>query len=232
MKTTLVTAFVPLSDYKVKSLDEYLIFAKPLLDLKMNKIIFTTGEIINKLKKKSDPYTFWVEIADELLVVPDNLLNLPQNRNPNKDTLDYLLLQNTKPIFLKRAIELDTYNSDSFIWIDFGISHILNDANILEKLNRSYSFNDKIIAAGIWQAPINIDIKNEVCWVFAGGIIGGKSPVILDFYNECMRQFDKNIESNFITWEVNVWYQVYLNRPDLFKLYQSDHNESMILNFP
>ena len=47
--------------------------------------------------------------------------------NPNKDNLQYLFVQCHKTEWIKHAIDVNYFNSDQFIWIDFGIYHIFNN---------------------------------------------------------------------------------------------------------
>jgi hypothetical protein len=233
MKTTLVSSFIPIQDYKLKTIEDFILSAKPLIELNFNKIIFTTRSMIELINPAFDSNTFWIEVSDEDFILNvDPAISLPRNRNTDKDTLNYLLMQNSKPKFLKIASDLNPYSSDSFIWVDFGISHILKDGGTIKNLVREYNFEDKLVAAGIWSPPINIDIANDVCWVFAGGIIGGRTKIINQFYNDCLTQLRENILSGFITWEVNLWYQLYLNKSDFFNLYRANHDDSMILNIP
>lgn len=34
-----------------------------------------------------------------------------------------------------------------------------------------------------------------------------------------------------LTWEVNIWFYIYKNNPDLFDWYYGDHNITMLKNF-
>jgi hypothetical protein len=31
-----------------------------------------------------------------------------------------------------------------------------------------------------------------------------------------------------LVWEVNIWYMIFVDKPDLFDYYKSDHNASML----
>jgi hypothetical protein len=51
-------------------------------------------------------------------------IELPNTRNPNKDTKEYLLLMNTKTEYMVRAIESNLFDSTHFAWVDFNIFYI------------------------------------------------------------------------------------------------------------
>jgi hypothetical protein len=38
-------------------------------------------------------------------------------------------------------------------------------------------------------------------------------------------------EKNTIMWEVNIWYLIYLEHPELFDTYISNHNKTMLIEY-
>ena len=38
-------------------------------------------------------------------------------------------------------------------------------------------------------------------------------------------------EKNSFVWEVNIWYLIYLEYPELFDVYRCDHNVTMLANY-
>jgi len=114
--------------------------------------------------------------------------------NPNKDNLEYLFVQCHKTEWIKLAIDNNYYNSDQFIWLDFGIYHIFN--NNIDLFNKSiYSLLDKnynlIRIASIWNPDLiyNTNIHQSICWYFAGGVFGGSKTLLLKFADIMKNKF-------------------------------------------
>ena len=66
---------------------------------------------------------------------------LPTNRNNEKDTLNYMILQNAKSEFVYKTLISNPFNTDYFAWIDFSICHILTDTEIILKQLYNYSIS-------------------------------------------------------------------------------------------
>ena len=161
-------------------------------------------------------------------------LILPEIRNISKDTSEYMLLMSNKTFFTKLAIESNPFNTDQFLWVDIGIFHMFDNLEKTKPLFKSdYRFElGKVRAPGIWkyEYSTNFDLFQQVNWLFAGSIFGGYSEDLLEFHEACFNQFDENLSLSKITWEVNLWAQVYAKNPEKFELYSSDHNSSIIAN--
>jgi hypothetical protein len=157
---------------------------------------------------------------------------LPSQRNPEKDTKEFLALMNTKAEFVKKASELS--DDDSFIWIDFGILKIIN--NVERFINKLKLINekkyDKITIPGCWGfgAPFSLDSVN---WRFCGGFFVTPRKYVDTFYNHC-----KNVLTDFCTmpqyklsWETNIWYIIeFCAAKDIIDWYFADHDDSIALN--
>ena len=68
---------------------------------------------------------------DELYINKLSLpLKLPEYRNIEKDTEDYLKLMNNKIFFVEEASKVNIFNTEVFAWIDFRIfEHQMNTLN-------------------------------------------------------------------------------------------------------
>jgi hypothetical protein len=160
---------------------------------------------------------------------------------PEKDTIEYMMVQCHKTEWVKQAIEINPFHTNQFIWIDFGIYHIFhNDYDLfkisLYHLNHSYYMNNKVrIACGIlsdYYFTKKVNIVPDILWCFLGGIFGGESSVLLKFADIMKNQCIHLIENNqLLLWEVNIWYSIYFEYPELFDTYIADHDYSMILNY-
>ena len=232
--TTLVSAYLPIEGYNTKSIDDFIKYAEPFLRLPIPKVIFIDERFYEILKMVDATYTKYVPITKEDLLLHHKFANasLPNHRNLKKDVNDYFLVINSKPKFLKMASAIDPFETQQFLWVDFGISHVLSNTNVLNSLVRNYDFGNNLTIAGIWNHDVDIDIKNNVCWVFAGGVFGGTKSAVNKFYGACVSQLLDNSSKDFLTWEVNVWYQIYKRNKELFNVYYGSHDDTIITNIP
>lgn len=156
-------------------------------------------------------------------VSPDSTLPTVRNK---VDSLEYMLIQNTKLEWLARAIEHNPYQTDWFAWIDFGITHVFS--NPYWTLQRLQTLRPPespgLRTAGIWKSPTR-DVWTAVCWRFAGGFLMGHK----DALRNLVERFQSLVlrEQPKFTWEVNLWALLETEGVD-FGWFPSDHNDSII----
>jgi hypothetical protein len=238
---TIVSAFIPNANSN-RSTSTYLELAGPLVSNNNPKIIFIDPSLTTALNKL--PNTTIIPFKKSELfysdLVSETTTELPTSRNPNKDTLDYLVTMNNKTEWVRKAIQLNPYKTSQFMWIDFGIQHIFSSAQSLTKaLNTatSKSYNDKVRIAGIW--PLNKQHFNSTKttsfntpqWYLAGGVFGGNHTQLIQFADKAKQATFYQLNNNRLTWEVNIWSQVCHETPELFNIYKSDHNESILTGY-
>lgn len=134
---------------------------------------------------------------------------LPNSRNVQKDTKEFLGFLNTKIEFISRASEISDDNT--FIWMDMGIlNNIKNKEQFISKLKildkKQYN---KIIIPGFFDigCPFTVD---EINCRFNGSFFIMPRKYIKIFYGH-----SKNVLTDFCTmsqyklcWETNIWYIV------------------------
>ena len=178
--TTIVSAFISNVNFREdRNLETYYNLGKLLLKSTTTKIIFL-DELMYNIIKDTDynkDNTHIIKFNKEEMYLYnyiDKLTNFQLNTdNPLKDTIEYMLTMCYKTNWIKLAIDINTFNSKNFIWIDFGIKHICNcsDDEFIDKLNMLYKKKyDKIRIGNIWNLTTNynVDILRNVCWYFAG----------------------------------------------------------------
>jgi hypothetical protein len=236
---TIVSAFISSINQRTdRSTKDYINFGKELLQLETQKIIFVESKFLELVKSLSHKNTIIVPIEYEEIQFYDELkeskIELPFYRNLEKDTKEYMTLMTNKTYFCQKAIDINPQKDGKYVWIDFGISHILkNDFRLSNLVKNDYDFQSgKIRIAGIWNKEMAEQINNleQINWFFAGGIFGGYAEDLLKFHHLVEKQFRENLKKNKIIWEVNLWYQIYQKNPELFEVYSSNHNESLIQN--
>ena len=238
---TIVSAFV--SNINLyRNLDKYIDYGTKLLQNNLQKIIFIEKNIYDSYfsnQNFNNTHFIFFEKKDIYLYnFINDITNFSINTdNPSKDNLEYFFVQCNKTEWVKQAIEINYFNTEQFIWLDFGIFHVFN--NNLEKFNNSlYALNNKIYErvriSTIWNLDYlyNINIHKNICWYFAGGIFGGSKNFLLKFAeimkNKCISYIQ---EHKNLVWEVNIWYLIYNENKELFDTYHSDHNSSLIQNY-
>ena len=141
---TFVTALYKLDERIYCTLEMYLNYFKPLADTGIHIHLFLQpklyDEYIGNIGERSNIYITQLEFED--LPIYKQLcgveLDLPANRNIEKDTREFMILMNSKVEFVKRAIDQNIFNSTHFAWIDFGISKIIKKEDTLLKLKDIY----------------------------------------------------------------------------------------------
>lgn len=170
--------------------------------------------------------------------------------NPNKDTLDYMMVQCQKSEWMAIAAHLSKhlYSTDTqqkeYVWIDFGAFHMFHGKidvfqtelyKMRSRINRrllnnsnNLQNNSRMTFARCWD-PNRIyygDIYKDVNWLFAGSVFGGNAETIQRFALKMREKcFQILRERNTLMWEINIWVLLYRESEDMFALYPSDHSE-------
>ena len=240
---TIVSAFMANINYRAdRNYDKYFLLAKQLLSVPVNKVVFIDKTIFASFQDFSNQYTTLIPFEKEsnyLYEYKDKLENFNLNtENPSKDTIEYMFTMAYKTEFVRKAIELNNYNSKQFIWLDIGIKHMMNisQEEFTQKVTRlqylEYPHNVRI--AAIWNPDhgYNLDIYKDICWCFAGSIFGGNIPSLIQFADltkkECL---DIIKERKSLMWEINVWKLIYNQDRWKFLFYTCSHDTSILDNY-
>lgn len=240
--TTIVSAFIANANQRQdRNIDDYIEYGKKLIATDANKIIFIDETILElKLNFETTRNTVIVPVKktdNYLYAYKEKITNFHLNTTfPEKDTLEYMFTMCHKTEYIRKAIELNPFQSEQFIWVDFGINHIFNNDgemfnNIISRLN-SKKF-DNIRIGSIWSPHFKcMNIYKNIAWYFAGGVFGGDTDALIKFADLTKAQCIKTIEENqTLMWEVNIWFLVFLENRKLFSLYSCDHNPSILDNY-
>ena len=161
----------------------------------------------------------------------------PITDNPRKDTREYMSIQCHKTEWVRMAIEMDPFHTEQFIWVDFGIFHIMDseDKFRLSLQNMTNILVDGVRIASCWDLSKHSNesaLMQKIHWYFAGGIFGGDKANLLSFaalMKIAVNQIITNKKS--ITWEVNIWYMLYKKHPTLFLPYSASHDYTILDNY-
>ncbi|MHB1952783.1 MAG: hypothetical protein ACYCOU_03455 [Sulfobacillus sp.] len=150
---------------------------------------------------------------------------LPKVRTPQKDTLEYLALMNSKVEFVRRAAELT--DSEYLCWIDAAFAKLMSDPDrALKFLERFRPKVDRVLLPGCWgRMPVSTE---AVCWRFAGTFFVVPRQRARAFEEICLPTFeDMSHGRRPSVWEVNVWAEVENKFPEMFQWYAGDHNDKL-----
>lgn len=228
-------------------LEDYISSGQQLIDIPIKKVLFIDAEIVSKFIGNSYTHIIPITLNDFPLFVKYYALCASGrirvlSPNATKDTALFHILQISKTEFVKRAIELNHFNTDIFAWIDFGIRKIYkSDDEMLECLsniqsNISHVPLDSILIPGCWQFN-GLDNSEfiRILWYFCGGFFIGYKDNLLRFAFRVLEDVIYLIEhEEKITFEVNIWFRIWryiIKNPgyDKFniKQYMADHNASL-----
>lgn len=152
--------------------------------------------------------------------------SLPAVRNHEKDTFEYLVIQNSKPEWIFKASQLNPFNTDYFVWVDFGLSHVIKNKdnfNILKTLKLSHN-----ICLSAITNTIHPFLLDRICWRYAGGVFYVSKSGAQIFYETCKAVLQR-IHPR-LTWEVNIWALIETSKLLKFNFYYADHNDTLLTN--
>ncbi len=241
MTTTFVSALLTnINGYR--SIEKYVEYGKKLIALPINKVIFIERAVHEEhFSDFTDANTTFIFIEKKDLYLyqyVDQITDFcPNTDSPQKDTLEYMFVQCNKTEWIREAIDRNPYLSSHFVWIDFGIWHMIRDDQVFTDSCMKIAREGPLgpfgvrIACGNPQTDFN-DLHKRISWFFLGSIFGGDRDSLLKFANSVKNKCIEIIkEHKTIMWEINVWQMVYADDPSLFLCYGANHDASILQNW-
>ncbi len=103
------------------------------------------------------------------------------------------------------------------------------------KLGSNFDFSKvRLGSLMLWDPKIvySYNIYKDIVWYFTGGIFGGNKESLIKFADLVKEKcIETIVNQKTIMWEVNIWYLVYKDHPELFSYYKCDHDDSLIENY-
>jgi hypothetical protein len=242
---TLVTAFITkINNIDFRSYEKYIELGKKLLKQAIPTICFLEKDIFTEYFEPEltlyplTPFRLFERKEIYLYDYEPQLTDFHvKTDNVSKDTPGYMFIQCHKTEWVKEAIQENPYNTTNFVWIDFGIFHMIKDevsfALALKNLSRK-TYDRVRVASCVDPNTISYDknIYREISWYFAGSIFGGNKESLVEFAKLMKATCIQLIETKqHIMWEVNIWYLIFQKFKTLFDPYQADHNLSILDNY-
>jgi len=251
MSATIVSAFVS-NVNSFRNVEQYIDYGRRLLKTNdIKKIIFIEKSVYDQyLHDNNYQNTHFVFIEKNDIYLYEHIDKITEfdmtSCNPMKDTLEYMFVQSNKTEWIKQAIELDPFQTEQFIWVDFGIYHMMNidfgkydiidDDEFNELIYKMTQKNyQQVRAGGCWDlnSYYHQEYYTQPMWYFGGSVFGGDKASLCKFA-DLMKQRCLNIisERKTFVWEVNIWYIIYLENKELFDIYRTyEHGKIMVSKY-
>lgn len=157
-------------------------------------------------------------------------LTLPSQRNPVKDTYEYIALMNSKPEFMTRAKHM--CDTPYMAWIDAGCSKLFKSPE--QSFRRLCDLVPKNINGVLLPGCYSRDVGfNDLCtnawWVFLGTFFICKRDAVDKFYACALEILGFFIVQKQITWEVNAWISMRLRYGSFIGWYYALHDDSFTI---
>lgn len=224
------------STEKPKDMNLYFDLSKELLQLDLPLVIFCESESNEKIKDLRGNLPLQIinipfeEITyyNEYLKSIERLYNryIVRGRNPVKDTILYHLLTYLKLYFMKKAIKKNYFDSEKFIFIDFGISHVAQNLNDIYKWIDDIPDKIKLMEINPYFPEEGTPYEYFMSYnhhSYAGGLMTGSGDYFIKF-SEYFRIFLKEMfENNMLILEEDLYALIVNKHPEIFVLYYGDY---------
>jgi len=232
-KATIVTAFIK-DINKNRKIEDYIEYGKKLLSVPVPKIVFIDTEsyklYFSHMKNEHTHFIIF-NLSDMYLQDYKHLItdfNLETYDN-DKDTMEYIFVQCYKTEWVRRAIELDIYNTEQYIWVDFGIFHMIKSDSVFKNgifsmCQKEYS-RLRISCCKFREYICPYNVYKRLTWNFAGSVFGGDKKSLITFANIVKFKILETIQTKkTIMWELCFWYLIKDVVPDLYDCYICGHD--------
>jgi len=236
---TIVSAFIAnINKNSTRTIGDYIEYGKKLLHIPNPKVIFIDSDSYNSFFKQDYtngifPNTTFITIDKKDLYLYEYLEKITNfninTENYDKNTIDYLFVQNNKTEWVRETIQKNIYNTEQYIWIDFGVYHMIKNETefregILSMTNKSYD-KLRIASCKYRDYTVNYNVYEIITWTFAGSVFGGHKDALIKFADLAKNEVLKTIEEKkSIMWEINIWYLIKLKHIELFDFYTCGHD--------
>jgi len=227
MTITFVSAFLNLKEDRPvdKSIEKHIDLFNRLQSSGIRFHLFLSPEYRGRVHLQNGVIEYLsLEDLDTYKIAPSGL---PEHRNIQHDTRNFLILMNAKVELVKRAIESRMHASSHYAWIDFAISYVfrtphVTNTHIREIANTEYP-DRCLYVPGCWNHQT--DMLNSVSWRFCGGFFLGDEVSLLELNDLYSRHFSS---MPHLSWEVNTW--AYFESHYGWKptWYKADHDDSIV----
>jgi hypothetical protein len=236
---TYVTFLMKLQD-DYWGVEKRLDWVKPLLTMNIPIVLFV-DEYFEGLLKDISPSVKVIRLDIKTLDTYRRIYSLdppprlPPARNERKDTLDYLMLMNSKVELLVLAKQF--VSTPYMAYIDSGISKIFRDpAGTLKRLETLAVHSIPLVlfpgCHPIQPVEVFPKLWKGIHWTLSGGFFVVPVDRVDEFYEIHMGALQRFLDMGCITWEVNVWASFANDLKIRIVWYMGPHTDEMITGIP
>lgn len=170
----------------------------------------------------------------------DDIVELPKNRNPAKDTPEHLWKTHVAMELVDLAIQQNPFGTRHFAWIQYSLPYVVRNPAMYTYLRDLCNMNLRercFVFPGCTGSPVT-DITvllDGICWRFSGGFFIGDSVSIRRGWEVYIREFALFLKTyRKLVWEVNFYAYLEGFCRDDWKVtwYHGNHNDSIISGIP
>ncbi|AVL41795.1 WlaTC/HtrL family glycosyltransferase [Providencia stuartii] len=223
--------------------DTYFEYFSRLAKLENNMVVFTSADFKEKILsiRKGKPthiitinlhkkFNFilkkiaYIQNSDDFKKLIDpSLLHCPEYWSP-----EYVLINNLKPFFVKKAIDLKLVNSETAAWVDFG--YIRNNKARYGITEWYHPFEKNKIH--LFSIKDNLDLTDEKAVLekvlsndphIIGGVLVASKEKWSEFYQMVFETQKKFLSSGIIDDDQGIFLTCASQHPDIFKLNYLGH---------
>lgn len=212
-----------------------------LVSIDIPLYIFVSPENADEIAFLQGATNIHIEVIDksELWVfkqLSQKEYSLPNHRNLEKDTDDYLAISNSKVELVARVIEHNPWKTQHFAYIDFNITYLfwekMKTYTYLHQMAKRTFFDKMLIFPGC-SAHIPIekvwDLADSIYWRFCGGFFAGDADSLKQWWKDYQVYFVEYLDIyKKLTWDVNIWAWIESVKRWQPKWYSANHNDSIV----
>ena len=153
------------------------------------------------------------------------------NGNPRHETPRYITLNNNKFHFMEKAITINPFSSNKFIWLDMGINHVAQKPFTI--LNWQYNIPDKIRQLCINPYLEDIppkEIFHNIYHHTAGGLFSGNREYITMYIKLYKAKLKQILDEGWYQIDEAIMTMIQRENPKMFEFYYGDY-EGIIANY-
>lgn len=254
---TIVTAFYDIrklednNSLSIRNKNNYLDLANQfILQLPYNLVIFIedsedieTNIIYDFIQKnrnvnyKNKTFIYKESFKNTFFFTHLNVINnlwkkfIIHNISYEKDTPYYIILNNNKFHFLEKAIEVNVFNSNHFLWLDFGINHVAKNT---EKIHDwILDIPDKIKQMCLNPYLEKDNEKDFFRFIYhhtSGGLFSGSKDNIKQYIQLFKNKVEQIYKEDWYQIDEAIMTMIQRENPDLFEFYYGDY-QGIISNY-
>lgn len=219
----------------IKSVSDYLKIGKSLMDLEVPMVIFTEESLKNEItsmRKEHKDLTKIEVIPLENLWGYAYLEKLAEvmktyeiyNSNKSKDTSLYITLTNSKFDFIEQVMKSNPFNTEHYLWLDFGICHVAKNFNSIRRWVSNLP--DKVRKLEIIPYTGKLEPRayfKNIHHNVAAGVVSGNSIYLTTFCKLFKEYYLKILEDGWYQLDEAIMTMIDIAHPELSENYYGDY---------